>query len=58
LGKLGASRIREAVGLLAFASVGMRNVAAVALADKNARIVWTMLAGSVSYEPERTVQAA
>jgi len=34
------------------------NVAAVALANKNARIVWAMLAGNVSYEPGRTVQAA
>ena len=34
------------------------NVAAVALANKNARIVWAMLAGNVSYEPARSVQAA
>ena len=34
------------------------NVAAVALANKNARIVWAMLVGNVSYEPARSVQAA
>jgi transposase len=34
------------------------NVAAVALANKNARIVWAMLAGNLSYEPARSVQAA
>jgi hypothetical protein len=31
---------------------------AVALANKNARIAWAMLAGNVSYEPARSVQAA
>jgi hypothetical protein len=30
----------------------------VALANKNARIVWAMLASNVSYEPARSVQAA
>src|SRR6476646_8365824 len=34
------------------------NIAAVALANKNARIAWAMLAGNVSYEPARSVQAA
>lgn len=34
------------------------NVAAVALANKNARIAWAMLAGNVVYEPARSVQAA
>jgi transposase len=34
------------------------NIAAVALANKNARIVWAMLAGNISYEPARSVQAA
>jgi transposase len=34
------------------------NIAAVALANKNARIAWAMLAGNVSYEPVRSVQAA
>jgi transposase len=34
------------------------NVAAVALANKNARIAWAMLAGNVSYEPARFIQAA
>jgi len=39
-------------------SVSTFFVAAVALANKNARIVWAMLAGNVSYEPARAVQAA
>ena len=39
-------------------SVSTFFVAAVALANKNARIVWAMLAGNVSYEPARSVQAA
>jgi transposase len=34
------------------------DVAAVALANKNARIAWAMLAGNISYEPARSVQAA
>lgn len=34
------------------------NVAAVALANKNARIVWAMLARDKFYEPELSVQAA
>ncbi len=34
------------------------NVAAVALANKNARIVWAMLAGNTSYEPELSIKAA
>jgi transposase len=34
------------------------NVAAVALANKNARIVWAMLARDKLYEPELSVQAA
>jgi transposase len=33
-------------------------VAAIALANKNARIVWTMLASDKFYEPELSVQAA
>ena len=33
-------------------------VVAIALANKNARIAWAMLAGNVSYEPARSVQAA
>ena len=33
------------------------NIAAVALANKNARIVWAMLDGNVSDEPTRSVQA-
>jgi hypothetical protein len=48
----------EAGGLLAFArGSSSKSVAAVALANKNARIVWAMLAGNVSYEPARSVQA-
>jgi hypothetical protein len=42
----------------AIETVRHANVAAVALANKNARIVWAMLAGNVSYEPERSVQTA
>ena len=34
------------------------NVAAVALANKNARIVWAMLASDKFYEPKLSVQAA
>jgi transposase len=34
------------------------NVAAVALANKNARIVWAMLSGDASYEPAMSVTAA
>ena len=34
------------------------NVVAVALANKNARIVWAMLASDKSYEPRLSVQAA
>lgn len=34
------------------------NVAAVALANKNARIVWAMLSGSTFYEPAPSVKAA
>ncbi|MEH6952827.1 IS110 family transposase (plasmid) [Nitrobacter sp. NHB1] len=34
------------------------NVAAVALANKNARIVWAMLSGNVSYEPAMSVTVA
>jgi transposase len=34
------------------------NVAAVALANKNARIVWAMLAGDTTYEPALSVKAA
>jgi transposase len=34
------------------------NVAAVALANKNARIVWAMLSGNASYEPAMSVTVA
>jgi transposase len=34
------------------------NVAAVALANKNARIVWAMLTGATAYEPALSVKAA
>jgi len=34
------------------------NVAAVALANKNARIVWAMLSGDTAYEPALSVKAA
>jgi len=54
----GWSRIREAGWLAGLRQRRHPNVAAVALANKNARIVWAMLAGNVSYEPARSVQAA
>lgn len=34
------------------------NVATVALANKNARIVWMMLADNTSYDPQRSMKAA
>ncbi|MER8734409.1 IS110 family transposase [Mesorhizobium sp. M1227] len=34
------------------------NVAAVALANKNARIVWSMLSGNAAYQPDLSVKAA
>jgi transposase len=34
------------------------NVAAVALANKNARIVWAMLSGDTAYEPAFSVKTA
>ena len=34
------------------------NVAAVALANKNARIVWTMLTCDTAYEPALSIKAA
>ncbi|WP_353642611.1 transposase [Mesorhizobium sp. WSM2239] len=34
------------------------NVAAVALANKNARIVWSMLSGHAAYQPDLSVKAA
>ncbi|AFL50616.1 hypothetical protein USDA257_c20330 [Sinorhizobium fredii USDA 257] len=34
------------------------NVAAVALANKNARIVWAMLSDDTAYEPALSVKAA
>jgi transposase len=34
------------------------NVAAVALANKNARIVWAMLTGNTGYVPALSVKAA
>jgi hypothetical protein len=37
---------------------GISKRAAVALANKNARIVWAMLASDKFYEPKLSVQAA
>jgi hypothetical protein len=34
------------------------NVASVALANKNARIVWAMLSGDASYQPAMSMKAA
>jgi len=58
LGKAGGKQDPRSRWLASLRQRRHANVAAVALANKNARIVWAMLAGNVSYEPERTVQAA
>jgi transposase len=49
---------REAVGLLAFASVGIRTSRPWRSPTRMRVSVWAMLAGNVSYEPARSVQAA
>ena len=58
LGKAGGKQDPRSRWLVSLRQRRHANVAAVALANKNARIVWAMLAGNVSYEPGRTVQAA
>jgi len=58
LGKAGGKQDPRSRWLASLRQRRHANVAAVALANKNARIVWAMLAGNVSYEPKRSVQAA
>ena len=58
LGKAGGKQDPRSRWLASLRQRRHANVAAVALANKNARIVWAMLAGNVSYEPERSVQPA
>ena len=58
LGKAGGKQDPRSRWLAGLCQRRHPNVAAVALANKNARIVWAMLAGNVSYEPARSVQAA
>jgi transposase IS116/IS110/IS902 family protein len=58
LGKAGGKQDPRSRWLASLRQRRHANVVAVALANKNARIVWAMLAGNVSYEPERSVQAA
>jgi len=58
LGKAGGKQDPRSRWLASLRQRRHVNVAAVALANKNARIVWAMLAGNVSYELERSVQAA
>ncbi len=58
LGKAGGKQNSRSRWLASLRQRRHPNVAAVALANKNARIVWAMLAGNVSYEPARSVQVA
>ena len=58
LGKAGDKQDPRSRWLVALRQRRHPNVAAVALANKNARIIWAMLAGHSSYEPQRSVQAA
>ena len=58
LGKAGGKQDPRSRWLASLRQRRHPNVAAVALANKNARIVWAMLAGNFSYEPARAVQAA
>ena len=57
LGKAGGKQDPRSRWLASLRERRHPNVAAVALANKNARIAWAMLAGNVSYEPARSVQA-
>src|SRR6202451_3228047 len=58
LGKAGGKQDPRSRWLASLRHRRHPNVAAVALANKNARIAWAVLAGNVSYEPARSVQAA
>jgi hypothetical protein len=53
-----ANKIHEVAGSATYANGAIRMWRAVALANKNARIVWAMLARDKFYEPELSVQAA
>jgi transposase len=58
LGKAGGKQDPRSLWLGKLRQRRHPNVAAVALANKNARIVWAMLAGDKNYEPGLSVQAA
>jgi transposase len=58
LGKAGGKQDPRSRWLCSLRQRRHPNVAAVALANKNARIAWAVLSGNVSYEPARSVQAA
>lgn len=58
LGKAGSKQDLRSLWLGKLRQRRHPNVTAVALANKNARIVWAMLAGDKNYEPELSVQAA
>lgn len=58
LGKAGGKQDPRSRWLAALRQRRHPNVAAVALANKNARIAWVILAKGISYEPARSVQAA
>ena len=58
LGKAGGKQDPRSRWLVNLRQRRHPNVAAVALANKNARIAWAMLSGNLCYEPARSVQAA
>ena len=58
LGKAGGKQDPRSLWLGKLRQRRHPNVAAVALANKNARVVWAMLAGDKNYEPELSVRAA
>jgi transposase len=53
-----ANKIHEVAGSASLRERRHSNVVAVALANKNARIAWAMLATDKFYEPKLSVQAA
>jgi len=58
LGKVGNKQDPRSLWLSKMRERRHPNIAAVALANKNARIVWAMLANDEVYKPQRSVQAA
>lgn len=58
LGRAGSKQDPRSLWLAKLRQRRHPNVAAVALANKNARIVWAMLSGDASYEPAMSVTAA